>query len=152
MLLPPEEISLNIDKRQIDSQPLRLLGMHKLKVRLTMDIIPECTVVVYREGESPENYMVDAEELAGLAGAGLLSGQNQLTGIRANLGFAESRIDQSIARIEAGVASLSIARRDLVSVDPFETATELENVQFQLESIYTLTARTSRLTLLNFLS
>jgi flagellar hook-associated protein 3 FlgL len=94
----------------------------------------------------------DRHELAGLAGAGLLSGQNQLTGIRANLGFAESRIDQSLARIEAGVASLSIARRDLVSVDPFETATELENVQFQLEAIYTLTARTSRLTLLNFLS
>ncbi len=94
----------------------------------------------------------DRHELAALAGQGLLSGQDQITGIRANLGFAESRIDQSLSRIEAGVASLSIARRDLVSVDPFETATELENVQFQLESIYTLTARTSRLTLLNFLS
>ncbi len=94
----------------------------------------------------------ERHELAGLAGLGLLSGQDQITGIRANLGFAESRIDQSRARIEAGVASLSIARRDLVSVNPFETATELENVQFQLEAIYTLTARTARLTLLNFLS
>jgi flagellar hook-associated protein 3 FlgL len=93
----------------------------------------------------------DRHELAGLAGQGLLNAQGQITGIRANLGFAESRIDQSRARIEAGVASLSIARRDLTSVDPFETASELENVQFQLESIYTLTARTARLTLLNFL-
>ncbi len=94
----------------------------------------------------------DRHELAGLAGQGLLNGQGQLTGIRANLGFAESRIDQSRARIEAGVTSLSIARRDLVSVDPYQTASELETVQFQLESIYTLTARTARLTLLNFLS
>jgi len=94
----------------------------------------------------------DRHKLAGLAGQGLLSGQDKLIGIRANLGFAESRIDQSRARIEAGVASLSIARRDLISVNPFETASELKNVQFQLETIYTLTARTARLTLLNFLS
>ena len=59
-----EELGTEITKRQIDSQPLRLLGMHKVKVRLTIDLIPEFDVVVYREGESPENYMVDAEDLA----------------------------------------------------------------------------------------
>lgn len=59
-----EELGTEITKRQIDSQPLRLLGMHKVKVRLTIDLIPEFGVVVYREGESPENYMVDAEDLA----------------------------------------------------------------------------------------
>ncbi|NIP49918.1 MAG: 50S ribosomal protein L9 [Gammaproteobacteria bacterium] len=58
-----EELGTEINKRQIDSQPLRLLGMHKVKVRLTIDLIPEFDVVVYREGETPENYMVDAEEL-----------------------------------------------------------------------------------------
>ena len=58
-----EELGTEIGKRQIDSQPLRLLGMHSIKVRLTIDLIPEFSVVVYREGESPENYMVDAEEL-----------------------------------------------------------------------------------------
>lgn len=59
-----EKLSLKIDKRQIHSQPLRLLGMHKGAVRLTLDIIPEFEMVVYREGESPENYMVAAEQLA----------------------------------------------------------------------------------------
>ena len=59
-----EELGTEITKRQIDSQPLRLLGMHKVKVRLTIDLIPEFDVVVYREGESPDNYMVDAEDLA----------------------------------------------------------------------------------------
>lgn len=59
-----EKIGLKIDKRQIHGQPLRLLGMHKVGVRLTVDIIPEFEVIVYREGESPENYMVAAEELA----------------------------------------------------------------------------------------
>ena len=59
-----EELGTEITKRQIDSQPLRMLGMHKVKVRLTIDLIPEFEVVIYREGESPENYMVDADDLA----------------------------------------------------------------------------------------
>lgn len=58
-----EKIGREINRRQIDSQPLRLLGMHTVKVRLTLDLIPEVTVVVYREGEPVENYMVVAEDL-----------------------------------------------------------------------------------------
>ena len=58
-----ERLGVEINKRQIDSQPLRLLGLHKVKVRLTIDLIPEFDVVVFREGESPENYLVDAEML-----------------------------------------------------------------------------------------
>ncbi len=59
-----EKISTEITKRQIDSEPLRMLGMHTVKARLTIDIIPEFSVVVYREGESPESYMIPVEELA----------------------------------------------------------------------------------------
>jgi len=62
-----EKSEIEVHKRQIDSQPLRLLGMHTVKVRLTIDLIPEITVVIHREGESPESYMVPAEELAGAA-------------------------------------------------------------------------------------
>lgn len=64
-----EKLGLKIDKRQIHSQPLRLLGLHKAAVRLTVDVIPQFDVVVYREGESPENYMVAAEQLAAAAEA-----------------------------------------------------------------------------------
>ena len=64
-----EKIGLKIDKRQIHSQPLRLLGMHKIGVRLTIDVIPQFEAVVYREGEDPKNYMVAAQELAAAAEA-----------------------------------------------------------------------------------
>jgi large subunit ribosomal protein L9 len=60
-----EKLGVEISKRQIDSQPLRLLGMHTVNVRLTIDLIPEISVVVYREGEAVENYMIAAEELHG---------------------------------------------------------------------------------------
>jgi len=62
-----ERLSVEITKRMVDSQPLRLLGMHTVNVHLTIDLIPEISVVIYREGEPPENYMVDAEELASQA-------------------------------------------------------------------------------------
>lgn len=58
-----EKLGVEIDKRQIHSQPLRLLGMHQVSVRLTMDLIPEVDVIIFREGESADNYMVSAEEL-----------------------------------------------------------------------------------------
>lgn len=62
-----QKIGMDIDKRQIHSQPLRLLGLHEAGVRLTVDVIPEFEIVVYREGENPENYMIVPEVLAGEA-------------------------------------------------------------------------------------
>jgi large subunit ribosomal protein L9 len=43
-----------VDKRQIDCQPIKALGVHKASVRLTIDLIPSVTIVVHREGEAPE--------------------------------------------------------------------------------------------------
>ena len=40
-------------KRQVDMQPIRMLGEYTVPVRLTMDLVPEVTVIVYREGEAP---------------------------------------------------------------------------------------------------
>jgi len=86
------------------------------------------------------------------AGEGLLTAAEGLTGLRAGLGFTEARIDQSESRIAAELTSLEFARSELLAVDPFETASQLEQVQFQLETLYTLTARSARLNLVNFLS
>ncbi|MEE9514351.1 MAG: hypothetical protein V3V46_09740, partial [Anaerolineales bacterium] len=44
-----------IERRQIEAQPIKILGVHLVKVRLTLDLIPEITVVVHREGEPPES-------------------------------------------------------------------------------------------------
>ncbi|MDP2976256.1 MAG: 50S ribosomal L9 C-terminal domain-containing protein, partial [Anaerolineales bacterium] len=41
-----------IKRQQLDMQPLRTLGEHTIRIRLTMDLIPEIKVTVYREGEA----------------------------------------------------------------------------------------------------
>ena len=59
------ETGVKVDKRQIDSQPLKALGVHKARIRLTVDLIPEITVIVHREGEPPESaYQVEVTEPA----------------------------------------------------------------------------------------
>jgi large subunit ribosomal protein L9 len=47
-----KKTGFSIKRQQLDMQPLRSLGEHLIRVRLTMDLIPEIKVIVYREGEA----------------------------------------------------------------------------------------------------
>ncbi len=47
-----EKLDLQIDRRDVESQPIRTLGEHKASVRLTVDLVPEITILVHREGEA----------------------------------------------------------------------------------------------------
>ncbi len=46
------KVGTNIDRRAVEIQPVRTLGEHKARIRLTMDLVPEIKVIVHREGES----------------------------------------------------------------------------------------------------
>ncbi|WP_137702590.1 flagellin [Marimonas lutisalis] len=85
------------------------------------------------------------------AGEGLLSAQSEVTEIRANLGYAEQRIEEIETRIAAETTSSKYAIGELLGVDTYETATRLEEVQFQLEGLYTVTVRLSQLSLVEFM-
>ena len=55
---------VKVERRQIDSQPIKMLGVHSTSVRLTIDMVPEVKVVVHREGEPPESaYEVEEEAI-----------------------------------------------------------------------------------------
>lgn len=49
-----QKVGVEVNRRQVDSQPLRNLGTYKVGIRLTVDLVPTVTVVVHREGEAPE--------------------------------------------------------------------------------------------------
>lgn len=85
------------------------------------------------------------------AGTELQGAQDSLTTLRADLGFAEARIEEGRVRLSSERTSLELARNALVSVDPFETATQLQTAQSQLESLYAVTVRMSRLSLAEFM-
>ncbi|MCH8094385.1 MAG: 50S ribosomal protein L9 [Chloroflexi bacterium] len=56
---------IELDRSQIVSEPLRSLGVHTVSARLTLDLIPELTVVLHREELPPESafeQIVEEEE------------------------------------------------------------------------------------------
>ena len=85
------------------------------------------------------------------AGEGMLRNQDGLTSLRAQIGFAEARIDSMATRNASESVSLEYAKGTLLAADPYDTATRLGEVQFQLQSLYAVTVKTSQLSLVNFL-
>ncbi len=54
-----KKTGFSIKRQQLDMQPLRTLGEHTVRIRLTMDMIPEIKVTVFREGEAEPSLPVD---------------------------------------------------------------------------------------------
>ena len=52
--------SIDIERRQVETEPVRQLGTYNIPIHLTMDLVPEITVVLHRENEVP----VEEEEIA----------------------------------------------------------------------------------------
>ena len=53
-----EKLHTNLDRHQIESQPLREIGEHNVRVRLTFDLIPEVKVIVRAEEEEKQKEAV----------------------------------------------------------------------------------------------
>ncbi len=56
-----EKIGLEIDRRSINTDPIRNLGVHNVIVRLTIDLTPTIQVIAHREGESVEALLAEEE-------------------------------------------------------------------------------------------
>jgi large subunit ribosomal protein L9 len=54
------KLDTEIDRRAVEIQPVRTLGEHKAKIRLTMDLVPEIKIIVHREGESVKETVAPA--------------------------------------------------------------------------------------------
>jgi large subunit ribosomal protein L9 len=48
-------VGVEINRHSIDAQPIKTLGEHKAEINLTVDLTPEITILVYREGEAPKD-------------------------------------------------------------------------------------------------
>lgn len=89
--------------------------------------------------------------LAQRAGQGLLTSEDRRITLAARIGTVEAQIEAARTRNGAEETALGILRSEIGSVDPYEAATRLEAAKSQLESLYLVTARVSRLSLTEFL-
>lgn len=81
----------------------------------------------------------------------VIASRDAITEVRARLGIAEERIGLAATTTDARIAGLEMARTALIARDPSEAATLFETLETQISAVYTVTARLSGLSLVNFL-
>ncbi len=89
--------------------------------------------------------------LARQSAEALMTSANDRTYLAARVGLAEERIGAATTRNANEESALGLARNALVEVDPYEAASRLEAAENQLKSIYSITARLSRLSLVDYI-
>ncbi|WP_102224058.1 flagellin [Acidimangrovimonas sediminis] len=89
--------------------------------------------------------------LATRAGEKLTAATSDLTDLQARLGVSQARIEEAATRNTAEASSLQVARAGIVSVDPYDAASALQETQTQLETLYAITARLQGLSLMDYL-
>jgi flagellar hook-associated protein 3 FlgL len=90
-------------------------------------------------------------QLARQAGEAIVAAETGIVGLAAETGVKQEVVAAEQAAQTAERTALQIARNEIVGVDPFESASRLQEIQLQLESFYAVTARTSRLSLTEYL-
>lgn len=106
--------------------------------------------VLVSEGLAP----VSADEIPVLivsAGQSVIDGQYAVTSLQREVGDVEAKLEREDVAARSERVVTEEAKGRITAVDPYEAAAELEAVQFQIETLYVLTARLSQLRLTDYL-
>ncbi|MFV0244998.1 MAG: flagellin [Qingshengfaniella sp.] len=95
--------------------------------------------------------LTEAAALATEIGQDLMGTAVGVVDLQAKVGNVEARIETAEARGSARKTALTLALDKLVGADAYETVTEIQNAEAQLQTIYTLTARLSGMSLASVL-
>ncbi|MBP9184178.1 MAG: flagellar biosynthesis protein FlgL, partial [Fuscovulum sp.] len=90
-------------------------------------------------------------DMAKAAGEDLLTGSESRSHLMARVGTVQAQIAAAQTRNTAEESALSITRAGIISADPYDAATRLEDLQTRIEALYLVTARVSRLSLADYL-
>ncbi|MEM6637740.1 MAG: flagellin [Pseudomonadota bacterium] len=115
------------------------------------DVLKGLALGAVLDGNSLALTSEEQRELIRTAGEALLGADKDLALYRSGIGTAEAQIANAVARNSAEISALELVRADILGVDQYAAASDLESVAAQLETLYALTARTSGLSLVNFL-
>lgn len=90
-------------------------------------------------------------ELAKMAAESLLQTQTGRAEVAARIGTAQQRITAAASRNSAEEMALEMARTKILGVDPYEAAAALTDAETKLETLYAVTARAARFSLVDYL-
>ncbi len=90
-------------------------------------------------------------ELANSGIGELTDSTNKLIQAQADIGFMEGQLERVTTRNEATKTSLTLAFNDIVLADQYEASSLLKQTETQLEVLYTVTSRSSQLSLVKYM-
>lgn len=93
----------------------------------------------------------EVRQLIRISGEALLGSNEQLVVLQAQIGRSENQIERAATENAAQRDALRLAKAELIEVDPYESATALQRAEAQLQTMYTITGRLSRLSLVEYL-
>ncbi len=99
------------------------------------------------EGMSDESRKLLTSQASETLGKGL----SQLTAMRGEIGASQKRIDDTSVELTSRSNVIKAAMNSLEGVDPYEASIRVTNLTTLLDTSYSVTARISRLSLLNYL-
>lgn len=85
------------------------------------------------------------------AGNHLLAAKEPLAKAMTRIGLQQEAAATTRTAHEAETSALTQARNGMIAADPYETATALKEIEANIETLYTLTARLSKLSLTDYL-
>lgn len=86
------------------------------------------------------------------AGQAMIDNAAPLVAEMARVGIDQQTVERAQSETSAATAALTISRNQIRQADPYQTAAALSEAESQLEMLYEVTARLSRLKLVDFLS
>lgn len=89
--------------------------------------------------------------LSRTAGNHLVNAQGPLDNAMTRIGLQQETSSKVAISNDAEASALTLARNALIAADPYETATALKEIEANVETLYTLTARLSKLSLTSYL-
>lgn len=90
-------------------------------------------------------------ELLEASGQRMLEAREQVLSLRARVGVSQNVVEGSQAERTSEREALTLARTGIVATDPLEAASTYQQLQVQLEAIFTVTSRLADLRFTNFL-
>ncbi len=115
------------------------------------DVLKSLAIIAISDSPTLAFSMMEKTQLAEVAALGLVDAQQNVVNVQARVGIAQEQIEGWMLRTQTEQVGMEYAKNALLAVDPYETATRLEAAQFQLQSLYTVTARLSDMSLVNYL-
>jgi large subunit ribosomal protein L9 len=117
-----EKTGVEVDRKQVDTQPIKVLGVHKAEVRLTIDLVPEITLIVHREGEPPETVMDKEIEPEDIPVEDFVELQAELEAMEVEAAMEEEEQEAELSEDETAAEMVQAEPESAIEVD--ETSQE----------------------------